>query len=196
MTGFIDPRKILPNSSMQSGDAVIMTKAIGTGVLTTAARADLLEPDQYASMIGSMTRLNKTAAEVMKQFPVNSCTDVTGFGLLGHTFEMANGSQKTVCLKADSIQLLPGAADYAKMGMIPAGAYRNREYLQELVEIGRNVSLDLEDLLYDPQTAGGLLISLPEKDAAKMLRELESAGETAQIIGWVEDFHECNLYVK
>ena len=196
VTGFAAPEEILLNSRMRPGDIVLLTKKIGTGVLTTAAKGELLSKQDYDIMLHSMTRLNRKAAEVMKRFPVNSCTDVTGFGLLGHAFEMAAGSACTFCLDAQAVPMLPGAKEMAELGMIPAGAYRNREYLEEVICITDSLEASVEDLLFDPQTAGGLLISLPERDGLDLFTELRDAGEDVAIAGWVDEFHDYSVFVK
>lgn len=196
VTGFAAPEEILLNSRMRPGDIVLLTKKIGTGVLTTAAKGELLSKQDYDIMLHSMTRLNRKAAEVMKRFPVNSCTDVTGFGLLGHAFEMAAGSACTFCLDAQAVPMLPGAKEMAELGVIPAGAYRNREYLEEVICITDSLEASVEDLLFDPQTAGGLLISLPERDGLHLFTELRDAGEDVAIAGWVDEFHDYSVFVK
>lgn len=195
VTGFIHPADVLTNSSMKPGDVLILTKAIGTGVLTTAAKGGLLESVDYRAMIDTMTTLNKYAAEAMETVKVHSCTDVTGFGLLGHAFEMAHGSHCTMRIDAGKLPLLSQAKEMAEMGIIPAGAYRNREYLEDIVFVGSSVPLATEDLLYDPQTAGGLLISLPEREAFKLLDALDADG-TARIIGWAEEFKDYCVFVE
>ncbi len=195
VTGFVSPDRILRNNGAKPGDLLLATKGVGTGALTTAAKADLLEETQYREMITSMASLNKGTAEIMSHFPVNSCTDVTGFGLLGHAFEMAAGSKQTIFLNASAVPLLSGAFEMAEMGMIPAGAYKNRDYLSGRVQINSKIPLALEDLLYDPQTSGGLLISLPEKEAIALSKALKDEGELGAIIGWVEDLQHAPICV-
>ncbi len=193
VTGFSSPNQILTNSGLKEGDLLVATKKLGTGILTTAAKAGLLEERHYREMIKSMSSLNKRAAQIMGRYPVNGCTDVTGFGILGHIFEMAKGSGQTVCLDASAIPILPGALEKAEMGIIPEGAYRNREYLYGQVEKKAKISLALEDILYDPQTSGGLLISLPESAGLELIKKLNEEGEPAAIIGWVEGSHSAPI---
>lgn len=195
VTGFAHPSEIWMNSRVQAGDVLIVTKALGTGILTTAAKADLLETETYRRLVESMTRLNRYAAEAMKPYNINSCTDVTGFGLLGHAFEMAYGSGMTIHLDHTKIPILPQALELAETGIIPAGAYRNREYLKDVVLVKEEVPLAAEDILYDPQTAGGLLTALPEAQGVKLVKELNDLGETAQIAGWAEEFHDHSMIV-
>ena len=174
VTGVVHPDKVLTNAGAQPGDALILTKAIGTGVLYTALKAELF-PAGVAAAAASMTQLNRYAAEVMTRFPVHACTDITGFGLLGHAFELAAGSAVDLELDSRAVPLLPDAAEAAGMGLVPAGAYANRDYLNQ-VEFRPEVPVNLQDLLFDPQTSGGLLISLAEDLASDLLAELHAAG--------------------
>ena len=174
VTGVVHPDKVLTNAGARPGDALILTKAIGTGVLYTALKAELF-PAGVAAAAASMTQLNRYAAEVMTRFPVHACTDITGFGLLGHAFELAAGSAVDLELDSRAVPLLPDAAEAAGMGLVPAGAYANRDYLNQ-VEFRPEVPVNLQDLLFDPQTSGGLLISLAEDLAADLLTELHAAG--------------------
>ena len=184
VTGVVHPDKVLTNAGARPGDALVLTKAIGTGVLYTAMRAELFATG-VAAAAASMARLNKYAAEVMLRYPVNACTDITGFGLLGHAFELADASQVDLELDSREVPLLPEAAEAAAMGLVPAGAYANRDYLKQ-VDFQPAVPVNLQDLLFDPQTSGGLLISLPADRAAELVAELQSAGVTdAACIGRV-----------
>ena len=184
VTGVVHPDKVLTNAGARPGDALVLTKAIGTGVLYTAMRAELFATG-VAAAAASMARLNKYAAEVMLRYPVNACTDITGFGLLGHAFELADASQVDLELDSRAVPLLPEAAEAAGMGLVPAGAYANRDYLKQ-VDFQPAVPVNLQDLLFDPQTSGGLLISLPADRAPELVAELQSAGVTdAACIGRV-----------
>ena len=176
VTGVVHPDKVLTNAGARPGDALVLTKAIGTGVLYTAMRAELFATG-VAAAAASMARLNKYAAEVMLRYPVNACTDITGFGLLGHAFELADASQVDLELDSRAVPLLPEAAEAAGMGLVPAGAYANRDYLKQ-VDFQPAVPVNLQDLLFDPQTSGGLLISLPADRAPELVAELQSAGVT------------------
>lgn len=195
VTGFAHPSEILVNDNVREGDVLILTKALGTGILTTAVKADLLQKGSYKKLIESMTQLNKNAAEIMKNYDINSCTDVTGFGLLGHAFEMAYGSGISIKLDHSKLPILPEAKEMAEMGIIPAGAYKNREYLDDVVLIKDNVPLSAADILFDPQTAGGLLISLPESEGVKLDAALKSAGVVSAIIGYAEKFDDYSIKV-
>ena len=196
VTGFTHPNHIWRNDTAKPGDILILTKAIGTGILTTAAKGDMLSKSEHTSMIHSMAELNKMSAAIATPFPIHACTDITGFGILGHCLEVAVGSGCTIVLDSRTIPLLPGTLDYARMGIIPAATYQNRESIEDLVHLDKSISLEMSDILFDPQTSGGLLFSLPEKEGLELCRQLNSSIPTAQIIGHVEDFHEWNLVVK
>lgn len=195
VTGVVHPDKVLTNAGARPGDALILTKAIGTGVLYTALKAELF-PAGVAAAATSMTQLNRYAAEVMTRFSVHACTDITGFGLLGHAFELAAGSKVDLELDSQAVPLLPDATEAAGMGLVPAGAYANRDYLKQ-VEFQPEVPVYLQDLLFDPQTSGGLLISLAEDLAADLLAELHAAGvAVAACIGRVTGKGTGNIHVR
>ncbi len=199
VSGFVHPKKILSNAAAKEGDVLILTKALGTGILCTAMKADILDRAASAAAIESMSLLNKTAAEIMSDFPVNACTDVTGFGLVGHAFEMAAGSDKTIILDSKSIPILPGALELAGEGIVPAGAYANRDYTGcSIGEMpgGSPAELARTDVMFDPQTSGGLLISLPEKEAIRLLSRLRDEIPCAAIVGYVENYKEKPVFIK
>lgn len=185
VSGFVHPQKVLKNSNAQAGDILILTKPLGIGILTTAAKADLVPPDVLKRIYTQMATLNKTARDIMVKYPVNSCTDVTGFALLGHSYEMAQGSGCTLHIQAGKIPYHKEACELADMGFIPAGAYRNREYAEKGVLVKGDISRTMQDILYDPQTSGGLLISVPEKAGLKLIEELQSQIPAAAVIGYV-----------
>lgn len=185
VSGFVHPQKVLKNSNAQAGDILILTKPLGIGILTTAAKADLVPPDVLKRIYTQMATLNKTARDIMVKYPVNSCTDVTGFALLGHSYEMAQGSGCTLHIQAGKIPYHKKAWELADMGFIPAGAYRNREYAERGVLVKGDISRTMQDILYDPQTSGGLLISVPEKAGLKLIEELQSQIPAAAVIGYV-----------
>ena len=185
VTGFVHPDKVLTNSGAQPGDVLLLTKPLGIGVLTTAAKADLVPEEVLSRIYRQMAALNKTARDIMVRYPVHSCTDVTGFGLLGHSFEMAQGSSCTIHLTADQVPYHPEALELADMGFLPAGAYRNRSYAEAGVTCRREIPRPLMDLFFDPQTSGGLLIALPETAARDCLAQLRDAIPSAACIGYV-----------
>ena len=168
------------------GDILILTKPLGIGVTTTAAKAGLAEPSLLRLAEEQMAMLNRAARDILTDFPVESCTDVTGFGLLGHTLEMVKGGGVTAVLDSRRIPLLPGVLELAVMGFLPEGMYRNRRFAEPYTRADDGISRALLDLLYDPQTSGGLLISVPEKSAPPLLRALRDHLPCAEEIGHVE----------
>ncbi len=197
VTGYVHPDKILKNVGAIPGDLLVLTKPIGTGVLTTAAKADMVEAADYDAMVQCMATLNAKAAAIVNQFDsVHACTDITGFGLLGHAFEMAEGSGASLKLFSTKIPLLSGAKELATMGLIPAGAYRNMAYVKPHVEILESAEECLVDLISDPQTSGGLFVSLPANDAIELVRLLQEEGITAAIIGEAIPKQEKDLIIE
>ena len=181
--GFVHPDRILRNSGAREGDVLLLTKRIGTGVLSTAVKGELLTDDDIAEAIDSMRALNRLAAEIAAPYPVHACTDITGFGVAGHVCEMAEGSGLTAILRGASLPLLPHAADMAAMGVLPGGAYRNKDYFGTRVQTEASVPAFVIDLLYDPQTSGGLLLSVTPAAADELLAALIEAGLPAARIG-------------
>ena len=196
VSGFVHPEKILRNNTIKEGDLLILTKAIGTGILNTAIKADLLTPDTEKALIESMASLNKEAALALDGFSVNSCTDITGFGLIGHASEMAAGSGRTIIIESSKVPLLPQAYEMAERGIVPKGAYNNRNWTGCSAGFAESVPLAMSDVMFDPQTSGGLLISLPEKDALKLISVLKDRIPAAEIIGYVEKFSGKTVAVK
>ncbi len=194
VTGTVHPDHIWTNAGAKPGDQLILTKGIGTGVLTTAARAEMF-PSGVEGAIQSMATLNRTAAEIAAKYTVHACTDITGFGLLGHAYEMAAGSGVVMKLQSTAIPLLPDAAEAANMGFVPSGAYANRDYLKTII-IASHVPVHIQDLCFDPQTSGGLLLSVPFNVADLLLRDLHKAGIVgAAIIGEVTQEGRGEIYV-
>ena len=187
VTGFVHPEKLLSNSGAQPGDVLFLTKPIGIGILTTAAKVDMVSEETYAKALQQMMTLNKSARDVIVNYRVHACTDVTGFGLLGHACEMAQGSDVELQLRVDQIDLIPEALELATIGILPEGMYRNRDFAESFVDAGR-VSLAKQDMLYDPQTSGGLLIAVHPEDADAMYADLKNAVLSAQRIGCVREY--------
>ena len=187
VTGFVHPEKMLTNSGAQPGDVLLLTKPLGIGVVTTAAKADLVSKATLDYAFQLMTTLNKSARDAMVKYRVHACTDVTGFGLLGHGTEMAQGSNVELHLKVDSFRFLDEASELARIGILPEGMYRNRNFAEANVDEG-DVPLYLQDLLYDPQTAGGLLIAVHPADAEALFEELQGCVPAAQMIGEVTPY--------
>ena len=196
VTGFVHPDKILTNSGAKPGDVLFFTKPLGIGILTTAEKAGLLSEDGKALAIRLMTTLNKSARDVMVQYRVHACTDVTGFSFLGHASEMAAGSDVQLEIDTAAIDLIGEALDFARMGILPAGMYRNRTFAEPMVDAG-NVELAVQDVLYDPQTAGGLLIACYPEDADALFEALKPAVPSAQRVGTVQPYTGgARIYLK
>ena len=187
VTGFVHPDRMLTNSGAKPGDALLFTKPIGMGVLTTAAKADLAPPQAMERAYTLMTTLNKAARDVMVQYRVHACTDVTGFGLLGHGLEMAQGSGVELEIDVGAVDFIPEAAELARMGILPEGMYRNRSFAGDSVDPG-TAELWQQDLLYDPQTSGGLLMAVDPEDAEALYEALRPAVPSAQRIGTVREY--------
>lgn len=187
VTGTIHPRKVLTNSGAQAGDRLLFTKAIGTGVISTGIKRGAADITWIRAAVRSMTTLNKAAAEVITSggFAVHSLTDVTGFGVIGHAREMAAASGVSLRIRASQVPLLPGALECVRRKFAPGGLKANRQFAEPCVEADAAVEPDLLTLLYDPQTAGGLLIAVAESDAARLLAALQVAGVDAAEIGQV-----------
>lgn len=196
VTGFVHPKKVLTNANAKPGDALILTKPLGVGIITTAAKADMVEKEVMDRIYAQMATLNKAARDIMVQYSVHSCTDVTGFSLLGHSFEMAQGSNCTIHIEAAKVPYHPEALEFASMGLIPAGAYRNREYAQAGVALRGKVSLAMEDIFYDPQTSGGLLFAIPAEEAEVCLAQLKQTIPNAAIIGHVTEKEDSYIVLE
>jgi len=196
VSGFVHPKMVLTNSGALPGDVLILTKPLGIGILTTSAKADMVEQNVLDRIYKQMATLNKTARDIMVRYPVHGCTDVTGFALLGHSFEMAQGSGCTIHLMTDQIPYHEEAYELASMGFIPAGAYRNREYAEAGVKVCGDISRAMQDILYDPQTSGGLLMTVPEDWAQTLLSELNEYIPQARIIGYVTERLDAAIYLE
>lgn len=182
--GVVHPDKILKNHGCKVGDALILTKPLGTGIINTAIKAELASKEVYNEAVNIMTTLNKYAGEIITKYSINACTDVTGFGIMGHGYEMATASDITIKLFKNNIPIVSGAEEFAKMGLVPAGTYNNKKYLLGKYEL-INVEQWIEDVLFDPQTSGGLLISLPKKEVDDIMRELNKLDIKSAVIGEV-----------
>ncbi len=189
VTGFVHPDRILTNAGARPGDVLIYTKRVGIGVLTAGWKAEMLSEESKKSMQEQMMLLNKAARDIMIRFRVHACTDVTGFGMLGHLLEMAEGSGTRISIETGQIDFIPEAAELAKMGVLPAGMYRNRHFAEEEVDPG-DAPVWMQDLLYDPQTSGGLMMAADPGDADALLSELlkDPQVQSAQRIGTVEEY--------
>lgn len=196
VTGFVHPRKVLTNSSATEGDVLILTKPLGIGILTTSAKADMVESSLMDKIYKQMATLNKAARDIMVNHEVHGCTDVTGFALLGHSCEMARGSELTIHIDTGKVPYHKEAYELAEMGFIPAGAYRNRDFAQKDVKVAGDVSRAMQDILYDPQTSGGLMMAVPEKEAGRLLSELKDSIPCAEMIGYVTKKEDSYLVLE
>ena len=196
VSGFVHPKKVLTNSNAKPGDVLILTKPLGVGILTTGAKADMVEQDVMERIYTQMATLNKAARDIMVRYDVHSCTDVTGFALLGHSYEMAQGSGCTIHIRVDAVPYHAEALELASMGLVPAGAYRNRAYAGPGVTIRGSISRAMEDILYDPQTSGGLLFALPAGEAERCLEALRQTIPQAAIIGHVTEKEESDIILE
>lgn len=191
ITGIVEPEKVIKNSGAQAGDVLVLTKPIGTGVISTGIKFEKASQRAKEAAIKTMTTSARKASEVMRRIGVNSCTDITGFGLLGHAFEMAKASQVTFRIESEKVPLLPDVLELIDQKMLTRGDRNNRLYVGEAVKISKSVSREMQSALFDPQTAGGLLVSLEESKAEKFLKEVGNA----EIIGQVETFRDCFIDV-
>jgi selenide,water dikinase len=194
--GMVHPGKVTANSGAKPGDMLILTKPLGIGILNTAIKADLADEGAYKKAVDSMAYLNKDACEAMMKVGVNGCTDVTGFGLLGHAHEMADASNVSLEIWSDYIPIIKESIDFAKMGIIPAGAYNNEGYIGKHVHFAESIKQEIRDIMYDPQTSGGLLISVPEEKLEKLMNELRMSNKTDfNLIGKVKPKGEYSIEV-
>ena len=196
VTGVIDPNKVATNAAARTGDAIILTKPIGTGVISTGIKWDKAPPEVVAESIATMLTPGKYAAEAIAKFDVKAATDVTGFALLGHAWEMACASNVTIEIDSARVPLINGALGLAAAGLLTSGDKTNREYVGADVEFASTVDSNLMKLFYDPQTAGGLLLSIAEDKAEELLTELRSSYPRAEIIGRVCERGEKAIVVN
>ena len=195
VTGIVHPDKVLKNYGSETGDILILTKPIGLGIINTAIKAKIASKKAYEKAVKVMAYLNKYAGEIITDYNITSCTDITGFSLIGHAYEMAEPSKKTFRIFKDAIPFIKEAKEYASMGLIPAGCYENKRYLEGKYLL-KNVESWMEDILFDPQTSGGLLISCKEKDYIDILTRLEKLEVESSVIGRVEDFNDAYIVVE
>jgi selenide,water dikinase len=182
VTGLIHPQKILTNAKAKAGDKLVLTKAVGTGIIATALKGQLASQEAVQKMVESMVTLNRTASELMKRFGAHACTDITGFSFIGHALEMAIASRVGMVIQSDAIPIFPEAKEYAKIGLVPGGARSNRQFFSCKVEAQSVLPDILMDVLYDPQTSGGLLISLPPGEAEELVAALKKEGQVHSCI--------------
>lgn len=184
ITGIVEPNRVIKNSESKKGDVLILTKPIGTGVISTGIKFEKASERAKKAALKTMTTSAREASKVMRKFGANACTDITGFGLLGHAFEMAKASKVTFQIESNTVPLLPEVLDLIEQKMLTRGDKNNRDYVGETVKISERVTKEMQSAMFDPQTAGGLLISVEEEKAQDYLEEIENA----KIIGRVEDY--------
>jgi len=186
VTGTVHPKQLVTNSGAKAGDKLIFTKPLGTGIINTAVKAGVVDEQTAARVTKCMAALNDKASELMQETGVHACTDITGFGFLGHTVQLAQHSQIGININIAAIPFFPEAGEFAKQGLCPAGLHRNREFYSPCVRIDSEIPIHMQDILFDPQTSGGLIISLAPKKAELLLKRLQQAGiEDAAIVGEV-----------
>jgi selenide,water dikinase len=185
VTGIVHPKRIVTNGGAKPGDDLVLTKPLGTGIVSTALKGGVASDEAVRKIVESMTALNRKASELMKTFGAHSCTDITGFGFIGHAFEMVWASQVGMVIHSKNLPVFSEALEYASSGFIPGGAYANRDFFSCRVEVHPDVPPLMVDLLYDPQTSGGLLIALPSEEASRLVEALQREGIDARRIGEV-----------
>jgi selenide,water dikinase len=196
VTGLVDPAKLVTTAGAQPGDVLVLTKPLGTGILATALKGEVIKEEQMAEAIRNMEMLNKTASEIMLQVGVNACTDITGFGLLGHALELAEASRVGIEIDTSALHIYPQAMELAAIGLVPVGSYRNREHYLPNVINREQLAPEIVDILADPQTSGGLLIVVPEDKLKKLTTQLKASGCDAFEIGRVTSDHPGKMIVK
>jgi selenide,water dikinase len=196
VTGLVDPQKLVTTAGAQPGDVLVLTKPLGSGILATALKGEVIKEEQMAEAIRSMETLNKSAAAAMLKVGVNACTDITGFGFLGHALELAEASQIGIEVNSSALHIFPQVMDLAAIGLVPVGSYRNREHYLPKVVNREQVSSEIVDILADPQTSGGLLISVSAEKLTQRTAELEATGCNAFHVGQVVADHPGQMSVK
>ncbi len=197
VTGTVQPKRLLTNSGARVGDKLILTKPLGTGIINTAIKAGFAEEKIIIRVTESMATLNNKASESMQEVKIHACTDITGFGFLGHTIQLAQNSRIGISINAAAIPVFSEAIEFANQGLIPGGLHRNKDFYSPNVIIASELPLPVQDILYDPQTSGGLLICVAPGKAGRLLNKLKQAGiKEATIIGEVVSEPEGKVVVK
>lgn len=191
VTGIVDPNRMLTTVGARPGDRLVLTKPIGTGVLTTALKGEVLTEADIASAISSMQHLNSAILELIPSVEIHACTDITGFGLLGHAAELAEASEINLAIDTTALPLYPRVREMIDLGLVPAGSHRNREFYRDRVAAADKVSPEQWDILTDPQTSGGLLLAVSPNDIDNLLTRLKNLGEPGWVIGEVDKKTSC-----
>ena len=192
ITGVIHPDRVIRNVGVQEGDALVLTKPLGTGIIATALKKGKAPKESIQAAVSSMIALNDTASKIMRNYRVHACSDITGYGLLGHALEMASGSSVTLILESAKLPLLHRAPRLAEKGYLTGGCKRNREYLKDKISVDKSIREGLVEVAFDPQTSGGLLIALPQRYAGKLVEELQASGvKAATTIGYATSLQKA-----
>ena len=192
ITGVIHPDKVIRNVGVQEGDALILTKPLGTGIISTALKKGKASKESVQASVASMITLNDTASKIMRNYPVHACSDITGYGLLGHALEMASGSSVTLILESSKLPILHRAPRLAEKGYLTGGCQRNRDYLKDKITVDKSIREGLVEVAFDPQTSGGLLIAVAQKYAAKLVDELQANGvKAATAVGYATSLQKA-----
>ena len=191
VTGIVDPARMISTVGARPGDVLILTKPLGTGILATAVKGKLADPETVRQLIDITTALNKEAADIARAYSPRACTDITGFGLAGHLLEMARASGKEITLTISQVPFIQTALAFARMGFFPAGAYTNKKYCEQNISVAAGIDAIETDMLFDPQTSGGLIFALPEEKARPAVAALNEKNAAAQIIGEVTGEKDC-----
>jgi len=192
ITGVIHPDKVIRNVGIQEGDALILTKPLGTGIISTALKKGKASKESVQASVASMITLNDTASKIMRNYPVHACSDITGYGLLGHALEMASGSSVTLILESAKLPILHRAPRLAEKGYLTGGCKRNRDYLKDKITVDKSIREGLVEVAFDPQTSGGLLIAVAQKYAAKLVDELQANGvKAATAVGYATSLQKA-----
>jgi selenide, water dikinase len=186
VTGVVHPKRVITKGGAQPGDKLILTKPLGTGVITTALKNGQAQPDHVADAVASMSRLNRAASRIAREIGVHAMTDITGYGLMGHGHEMAHLSGVDLVIEFGALHWLPGALGYGEQGIFPGGMERNRQFFRQWLGSANRISESHEGLLFDPQTSGGLLISVASRSANRLYDEIKAAGDNPAVIGEVQ----------
>ncbi len=197
VTGIIHPKRVLAKKMLRAGDRLVLTKPLGTGIINTAIKAKMVSAELTDKVTRLMAALNRDAAGIMAQFDISACTDVTGFGLLGHLAEMVCQSETSMQIESGKVPVLAEALEFATMGLIPAGAYNNKTFREKMINFNEGVPRALQDVLFDPQTSGGLLISVSRNQADSLVAALQDEGMIdAAIIGDISDDPAEKIWVS
>lgn len=196
VSGLVHPEKVVYNSGACKGDLLVLTKPLGNGIISTAVKAEMVSEKAYNEAVKWMVMLNREACGVMQAVGVSAATDVTGFGLIGHLYEMVKASNVNAELYAEKIEFMEGVTEYANMGLIPGGAYVNRDYLQSKIDYDKDIDPALIDLLSSPETAGGLLIAVSENRVAQLAAEMAKTKSRCSVIGRITDSEDVGIMIK